>query len=201
MPSRLVRFVDLTRCLLLLTLALPACGCGMGAGYRQNQIGKRQFDAGDYTAARRSFERAMINHPYNSDYAYNVAAAMERQGDSLAAEQMYEHALTIDPSHQPSYRAMANLLVEEGRSDEAHELITAWTEAQPQNPETRIEMAWLQQRTAEDFGMDDDQGDAYAERPEHRTRWIRWASRIASRVAMDGQRASMVSRRSIAASR
>jgi hypothetical protein len=153
--------------LLLLTgaAALPLAGCGMGAGWRQNQVGQRYYQSGNYAAARRSFERAMINNPYNSDYAFNVAAAMEQEGDTLAAEQMYEHALTMNPSHQPSYRALAGMWTEQGREDEAQELISAWAETQPYNAEARVEVARLQQEFSDlDIGYEEEQA-AYGDDP------------------------------------
>ena len=139
-------------------LALVACGllvassgCNSTSGWSRNTVGKRYYGSGDYTAARRSFEQALMNDPWNPNYAFNVAAAMQKQGDQLAAERMYQHALTINPSHQPSYHALAGMLHENGRTDEAQELLTAWTDTQPYVPESHVEMAWMQQELG-DYG-------------------------------------------------
>lgn len=127
-------------------LLVASSGCNSTSGWSRNTIGKRYYSSGDYTAARRSFEQALMNDPWNPNYAFNVAAAMQKQGDHLAAERMYQHALTMNPSHQPSYHALAGMLHENGRTAEAQELLTAWTETQPYVPESHVEMAWMQQQ-------------------------------------------------------
>jgi Tfp pilus assembly protein PilF len=111
--------------------ASTLCGCNSVNGYVMNESGKAYYRRGDYTAARHEFERALMDSPENSNYAYNVAAAMQQQGDVMAAEKMYQHALVIDPSHEPSYEGLAHLLYNNERTGEAEQLLTAWSESQP----------------------------------------------------------------------
>jgi Flp pilus assembly protein TadD len=114
-----------------IAFASTLCGCNSVNGYVMNESGKAYYRRGDYTAARHEFERALMDSPQNPNYAYNVAAAMQQQGDAMAAEKMYQHALVIDPGHEQSYEGLAHLLYNNDRSDEAEQLLTAWSEAQP----------------------------------------------------------------------
>jgi Tfp pilus assembly protein PilF len=151
----------------LLGLAVCASGCNSTSAWSRNQIGKRYYNTGDYTAARRSFEQALMNDPWNPDYAFNVAAAMQKQGDALAAERMYQHSLTLNPSHQPSYHALAGLLHDQGRTGEAQELIGAWVETQPYTPESHIEMAWMQQELGDMAAAEMSLQEALRRNPRH----------------------------------
>ncbi|OAI53181.1 hypothetical protein AYO47_05410 [Planctomyces sp. SCGC AG-212-M04] len=111
--------------------ASTLCGCNSVNGYVMNESGKAYYRRGDYTAARHEFERALMDSPENPNYAYNVAAAMQQQGDVMAAEKMYQHALVIDPGHEQSYEGLAHLLNNNDRSEEAEQLLTSWSESQP----------------------------------------------------------------------
>ena len=148
-------------------LSLTASGCNVSNGWGRNQVGMRQYQSGNFTAARRSFEQAMMNDPWNPDYAFNVAAAMQKQGDSLAAERMYQHALTLNPGHQPSYHSLAGLLEEQGRSEEAQELLTAWVDTQPYTPESHIEMAHMQQERGDYAAAEASLQEALHRNPRH----------------------------------
>lgn len=166
-------------------LSLSLTGCNAGSGWTRNQIGKRNFARGNYTAARRSFEMALIDNPWRADYAFNVAAAMQKQGDTLAAERMYQHALTLSPRHQPSYHALASLLHEQGRTAEAQELLTAWVETQPYLPESHVEMAWMQEELGDYGGAEASLAEALRRNPRH----ARAAARLGNIYERRGQRA------------
>jgi Tfp pilus assembly protein PilF len=125
--------------------ASTLCGCNSVNGYVMNESGKAYYRRGDYTAARHEFERALMDSPENSNYAYNVAAAMQQQGDSMAAEKMYQHALVIDPSHEPSYEGLAHLLYNTERTGEAEQLLTAWSESQPYDENASLSLARMQE--------------------------------------------------------
>jgi Flp pilus assembly protein TadD len=118
--------------------ASTLCGCNSVNGYVMNESGKAYYRRGDYTAARHEFERALMDSPENPNYAYNVAAAMQQQGDIMAAEKMYQHALVIDPSHQQSYEGLAHLLYNNDRAGEAEQLLTAWSESQPYDENANV---------------------------------------------------------------
>jgi Tfp pilus assembly protein PilF len=135
--------------LIWICIASTFCGCNQTSGYMNNQAGKGFYQQGNYTAARRSFEQALMDNPQKSDYAFNVAAAMRKQGDLLGAERMYKHALTINPNHQPAYHGMASMLREQGRTAEADDLLTAWNQTQPYSAESYVEVAWMQQQNGD----------------------------------------------------
>jgi Flp pilus assembly protein TadD len=128
-------------------LACTLCGCGMAGGWAHNQSGMYAFQNGNYTAARNDFARAMAAHPDKADYAFNLAAAMHKQGDILAAEQMYNRGIGVDPTHQPSYHGLAKLLHEQGRTAEATQLLSSWAGSQPASADAQLELAWLHETT------------------------------------------------------
>ncbi|MFV0443875.1 MAG: tetratricopeptide repeat protein [Planctomycetaceae bacterium] len=148
------------------SLALSS-GCNSGSGWTRNALGKRSYNNGDYTTARRSFEQALMSDPYNPNYAFNVAAAMQKQGDDLAAERMYQHALTLNPSHQPSYHGLAGLLQQQGRGNEAQELLTAWVDTQPYSAESHVEMAYMQQQMGDYTAAEASLQQALRQNPRH----------------------------------
>ncbi|WP_437185639.1 tetratricopeptide repeat protein [Planctomicrobium sp. SH668] len=119
------------------------CGCSGANGWVMNQSGRGYYNRGNYAAARSEFERALLDDPYNATYAYNVAKAMEKEGDITGAEKMYQHALTLDPAHQPAYHGATQMLASQGRQEEASELLAAWTQTQPYNAASHVEMAKL----------------------------------------------------------
>lgn len=192
----------LSRFLVLVLISL-ACGglsgCGYSSGWTRNTFARQSYNRGDYTAARRGFEQALMDNPYNADYAFNVAAAMQKQGDHLAAERMYNHALTLNPSHQPSYHALAGLLKEQGRGEEAQELISAWVDTQPYVPESYIEMAYLQQQNGELEAAEASLQQALRQNPRH----ARAAAQLGQVYERRGQagEASAMYRRALAMNR
>ncbi len=126
--------------------ASTLCGCNSMNGYVMNESGKAYYRRGDYTAARHEFERALMDSPENANYAYNVAAAMQQQGDVMAAEKMYQHALVIDPGHEASYEGLAHLLYNNDRTGEAEQLLSAWSEAQPYDENASLALGKFQDR-------------------------------------------------------
>jgi tetratricopeptide (TPR) repeat protein len=174
-------------------LALYSSGCNTSSGWTRNQVGKSYYQSGNYTAARRSFEQALMNDPYNPDYAFNVAAAMQKQGDTLAAEQMYEHSLSLSPSHQPTYHALAGMLHDQGRTAEAQDLLTAWVETQPYTPESHVEMAWLQQEQGDMAGAEASLQTALKQNPRH-TKAMAQLGQVYERSGRNSEAAALYNR-------
>src|SRR5690606_28723862 len=132
---------------LLLPVLCPALsGCNQSSGFVMNESGKTMYAQGQYTAARREFERALMDNPQNPDYAFNVAAAMRKQGDLIGAERMYRHALNLDPRHQPAHHGLADMLVEQGRVAEADTHLREWADTQPYLAEAHLENAWFRRQ-------------------------------------------------------
>lgn len=149
-------------------IATTLCGCSTANGWAKNQYGRKQYNHGNYAAARAEFERALLDDPYNPTYAYNVGKAMEKEGDVSGAEQMYQHALTLDPSHQPAYNGLSGLLTAQGRSDEAFALLTAWSQTQPYSAASRVELAQLHRKTGNLAAAEQELNTALQIRPRYR---------------------------------
>ncbi len=66
-----------------------------------------------------------------------------QQSDLQQAESYYHQCLDYNPDHQNCYRALAVLLVEEGRSADAFKLVENWTARNPGSAAPRIELARL----------------------------------------------------------
>lgn len=147
MAWRAYRFGLIVAGLLWVCIACTLCGCSPINGWVMNESGIAYYNRGDYEAARYEFERALMDNPYRADYAYNVAKAMERQGDPAGAEQMLQYALTLDPGHELAYRGLSDMLIAQGRDSDAQMLLQAWTDTQPYTPGSSIEMARYQQRS------------------------------------------------------
>ena len=125
-------------------MAINAAGCHTMNGYATNSSGMGYYEQGNYTAAANEFQQAMMANPANPDYVANYAKAKMKLGDSQGAEQLYRQALTMAPSHQPSYHGLAETMIVQGRSDEAASLLTTWAGTQPYVAESHVELAWLQ---------------------------------------------------------
>ena len=135
---------QITHVSICLGLILLSMGCRATNGRMMNNVGMRQYQKGNYAAARQNFTRADADDPNHPDYRHNLAMAMHKQGDQPGAERVLRHNLSIDPMHQPTYHALAQNLVQQQRQSEAQELLAEWTETQPYIPQSHIEMAWLQ---------------------------------------------------------
>lgn len=109
-----------------------------------NSSGQNYYEQGNYVAAASEFQQAMMSNPSNPDYMANLAKTKWKMGDVGGAEQLYRQALTVSPSHQPSYHGMAELMLAQGRGQEATAMLGTWAATQPYVAESHIEMAWLQ---------------------------------------------------------
>lgn len=154
-------------CVLWICIASTLCGCNQTSGFVNNRTGMTAYQQGDFTSARRAFERALADNPHSAHYAFNVAAAMRKQGDVLAAERTYKQALNLDPGHQPSYHGLASMLREQGREGEARELLTTWNATQPYRAESFVELAWLQQEQGDMAAAENSLRRALQVNPRH----------------------------------
>ncbi len=133
-------------------LVAAACsGCG-GMAKTDNSEGVKLYQQGNYLGAVNSFQQALAKQPGNPDTFYNLGATYHqqaklfgREADQQTAEQYYHLCLARNPSHEACQRALAVLLVEEKRNDEAVAQLNAWARSQPTNPAPHIELARLAQ--------------------------------------------------------
>ena len=154
------------RCILLRTLrgglwsgvlALVA-GCG-GMVRNDNADGVKLYQQGNYLGAVNCFQEALAQQPGNPDCFYNLGATYHQQAklfrqpaDLQTAEQYYHLCLARNPDHAACQRALAVLLVEENRRDEAIAQLQAWAARQPSSAAPQIELARLCQEHG-DLGM------------------------------------------------
>lgn len=124
-------------------------GCG-ALGRNDSTEGVKLYQQGNYLGAASHFQEALARQPGNPDCFYNLGATYHQQAklfrhpaDLQTAEQYYHLCLARNPDHPACQRALAVLLVEENRSDEAVAQLQAWAQRQPTNPAPRIELARL----------------------------------------------------------
>lgn len=138
----------------LVFLLSVTVGCG-GMGRSDSSQGVQLYQQGNYLGAVNHFQQALARQPGNPDCFYNLGATYHQQAkvfdsnaDRQVAEQYYHLCLARNPDHVACQRALAVLLVEENRSDEAVAGLQQWAAARPANPQPHIELA----RLAEEHG-------------------------------------------------
>lgn len=140
----------LTNALAMVVLAWLAAGCGTAQSRLQNSDGVRLYQQSYYQGALQRFQQALQAEPQNPDSYYNLAAtyhqlgkANQKQTDLDQAENYYNLCLDRNPNHRDCYRALAVLLMDEGKSEEAFRLVEGWAAKNPASPEPKIELARL----------------------------------------------------------
>jgi Tfp pilus assembly protein PilF len=119
-------------------------GCGTLGGNISNSSGMGYYEKGNYMAAANEFQSAVRRNPNNPDYMANLAKSKVKLGDAYGAEQLYRQALMVSPSHHPSYHVLSELMLDQGRDEEAAAMLTTWAATQPYVAESHVELAWLQ---------------------------------------------------------
>jgi tetratricopeptide (TPR) repeat protein len=136
--------------LALIVAALPfALGCGL-ASRGQNISGVQAYQQGNYQVAMQRFQYAQQANPQDPNAYYNLAVNSHRTGmqslDKVAlaqAESLYNTCLQMNPNHVECRRALAVLLTETGRKDQAVTMLTGWATQNPTSADARIELARL----------------------------------------------------------
>lgn len=138
----------------LLVVAMVAlCGLTAGCGSmnkNENAEGVKLYQQGNYLGAVNHFQQALAKQPGNPDCFYNLGATYHQQSkvfkrpaDLATAEQYYHLCLARNPDHAACQRALAVLLVEENRGDEAIAQLESWARRRPTDPNPQIELARL----------------------------------------------------------
>lgn len=167
-----MRFVTLRlqlQSLFALAAITAATGCTTMNGYTMNSSGMSYYEQGNYVAAANEFQQAAMANPANPDYIANFAKARMKLGDTQGAEQLYRQALSIAPSHQPSYHGLAESMLAQGREQEAASLLTAWAGTQPYIAESHVELAWLQREMGQNDAAAESLQRALQVNPGHST--------------------------------
>lgn len=164
-----LRLRKLFRGLFALASLSVVAGCGTMGSSMANRSGMSYYKKGNYAAAAGEFQNAMKSDPANPDYIANLAKSRMKMGDASNAERYYRQALTIDPSHQPSYHGLAELMLDQGRSQEATAMLSTWAGTQPYIAESHVELAWLQRELGNDSGAVQSLERALDVNPNHAT--------------------------------
>ncbi len=82
-------------------------------------VGIKAFDAGDYAAARTSFEAASKKDPNNYEALLNLGLSCEKLADKPPAEAAYKAALVVKPDLESAAANLSALYVDEARYVEA----------------------------------------------------------------------------------
>ncbi len=146
------------RDLLLGIVLIPSwVGCQVGS-QAQNMTGVSAFEQGNYPLALQRFNQAVSNDPHNADAYYNLASVYHRQArqsrrneDFAQAEALYNQCLDNAPNHVDCHRALAVMLRDQSRVDDASRLLQRWALREPGLPAARVELA----RFAQEQGQRD----------------------------------------------
>lgn len=144
-------------------------GCATMGGKMANSSGMGYYEQGNYVAAASEFQTAAMNDPSNPDFVANLAKARMKMGDAAGSEHLYRQALTMAPSHQPSYHGLAELMMAQGRGQEAQSMLTTWSATQPYVAESHVELAWLQREMGQTDAAAQSLQKALEVNPSHAT--------------------------------
>jgi tetratricopeptide (TPR) repeat protein len=117
---------------------------------------------GQYPEAIRQLERELTFRPSPDGYyllGYSYARLAEQRGDPLLyrrAEQAFRACLERNPEHAGAYYELTSLLVRQGRTSEAEDMLRQWASRNPGSSEARVQLARFyhltgQRRVAEDL--------------------------------------------------
>ncbi|GAB4130603.1 tetratricopeptide repeat protein [Thermopirellula anaerolimosa] len=121
-----------------------------------NAQGVRLYQQSRYQEALQQFGQALVYDPNDADAYYNIAAVYHRMGEVYRrpeefpkAEQYYRLCLGKSPDHTAGHRGLAVLLVRQGRSAEAFQLMQDWMLRRPDLADPRIELARLYEESGD----------------------------------------------------
>jgi Flp pilus assembly protein TadD len=127
-------------------LALCLGSCAPTAQERArdyNQDGVALFQRGDFAHARESFHAALDLTPQDPALLFNLAQCCDRLSDSRGAERYYSACLQRDAEHSACRHALCRLLVREGRTPEASQMVEDWLRRRPKDATAYAADGWL----------------------------------------------------------
>jgi Tfp pilus assembly protein PilF len=107
------------------------------------QDGLLLYQRGNFTGARETFQTALAIQPSKAVLLYNVGQCSERLGDLAGAEKAYLECLHRLPSHVPSRHALITLKVEQGKPEEARQMVNDWLAREPKSASAKAADGWL----------------------------------------------------------
>lgn len=100
--------------------ATPGGADGPAAGSNEDvSKGTAAIKAGDWNAARASFESAIKKNPKQADAHYYLGLVMDKTGDRPSAEKHYRDALNLQPDLQEAAENLTAIYVETQKYDDA----------------------------------------------------------------------------------
>jgi Tfp pilus assembly protein PilF len=136
----------------LVAIAVLACGLGACApDHRQNirefnDDGLFLYQRGEFGHARESFEAALALRPNDPNLLYNIGECRVRAGQLNAAEQSFQECLKYAPDHPQCRHALASMLYDQGRREEAVRMVGEWMRHNPKLSSPYVEDAYLWHR-------------------------------------------------------
>jgi tetratricopeptide (TPR) repeat protein len=115
------------------------------------------YRGGQYADAAELFAAYIESKPDNPWGRYMLGLSTWKTGDLARAEQAFDEALTLDPTHLKSMLNSTRVLLERGKGDAALERITAALEVAPQSGEAYR----VQGRTLAQLGRNEEAITAY----------------------------------------
>ncbi|HEX3469910.1 MAG TPA: tetratricopeptide repeat protein [Silvibacterium sp.] len=98
-------------------------------------LGLSYRDLGRFDEAKQYFQQGLKLDPHNNACLYNLGFIAERQGDSAAAEAMFQEALRTNPDYPDALLELANLRIVGRKLPEAEELLKRYVRVS-RNPAT-----------------------------------------------------------------
>jgi tetratricopeptide (TPR) repeat protein len=144
-------------CVLLLTAATAlAQTVGQNAYARSMRTGSEQMKAGDYQAARDSFEQALEHNDSASEGHLGLGIAYFHLRDDRYAEMELSKALELNPKESKAYQFLGELYY---RKDDLETAVSYWEKAVELNPSVtdlraRLDRIRKENKAEKDFNRD-----------------------------------------------
>ncbi len=153
----MARFIIMSVCVLLLTASTAfAQTVGLNAYSRSMKTGTEQMKAGDYQAARDSFEQAIEINDSAPDGHLGLGIAYFHLRDDKYAERELLKALELDTKASPAYQFLGELYY---RKDDLETAVSYWEKAIELNPSAtglreRLERVRKEHKAEKDFNRE-----------------------------------------------
>src|SRR5262245_30645075 len=111
-----------------------------------NTLGGLFVAAGRKVEARDAYRRATIVAPAMAEAWYNYGICLRDEGEAEGAIEALRASLAKDPRYSRSYEALATVLYQVGRTQEASDVYREWAANEPDSPKARHMVAAVSQR-------------------------------------------------------
>ena len=120
-----------------------------------NTLGGLFVAAGRKTEARDAYHRATVVAPAMGEAWYNYGICLRDEGDVEGAMEALRTSLAREPGYSRSYEALATVLYQVGRTQEAADVYRQWAAFDPQSAKARHMVAAVSQRDVPARAADD----------------------------------------------